>query len=77
MSALEDEIIAKIRLLDKDAQRRVIALVQRELDTPQPFDHAAWWQRARALRETIQAHLGDGEAIDTLALLDEVREDGP
>lgn len=37
MSALEEEIIAKIRLLDKDAQRRVIALVQSELDAPKPF----------------------------------------
>jgi len=32
MSALEDEIIAKIRLLDKDAQRRVIAQIRSELD---------------------------------------------
>jgi hypothetical protein len=77
MSALEEEIIAKIRLLDKDAQRRVIALVQGELDAPEPFDHEAWWRQARALRESIQAHLGEGETIDTLALLDEVREDGP
>lgn len=75
MSALEDEIVAKIRLLDKDAQRRVIALVQSELDAPTAFDHEAWWQQARALRESIQARLGEGETIDTLALLDDVRED--
>ena len=75
MSALEDEIIAKIRLLDKEAQKRVIALVQQELDAPEPFDFEAWSARVDALQAEIRERIGPDGVVGALDLLAELREE--
>lgn len=75
MSALEHEIIEKFQLLDDNAKRRVLDMLSQEAE--QPFDAEAWLQNARALRESIRAGLSEGETIDTLALLDEIRHERP
>jgi hypothetical protein len=74
MSALEDEIVEKFRLLDKDAQRRVLETIQVDFNRAQPFDHADWSARVDALKAEIKARRGD-EGPAALDLLWELREE--
>ncbi len=64
MSTLEREVIDKFRQLDRDAQRRVREMIDREID----FDFDAWWARVEAVR--IKAH---GQSASDL--VNEVREE--
>jgi urease accessory protein UreF len=65
MSALEDEIIVKFRLLDKTAQQRVL---QQLTEQPDPkFD--------RALQAEVRETQGADVCVDVVSLLREVQED--
>ena len=75
MSALEHEIIAKLRLLDREARQRVIALVQTELDAPESFDLETWSAEVDALQARIREQIGPDSVTGALDLLWELREE--
>lgn len=77
MSALEQEIIAKFRLLDKSAQQRVREIIAHEPESavPQAFDFDAWQQQIEALRGDIRSsHGGTFPSIDAVNLLRDLRD---
>lgn len=73
MSALEQEILEKFRLLDKAAQQRVQAEINRE--TERVFDFEAWLTRVRSLQQTMRTQYGADHRVDVVNLLREVREE--
>lgn len=73
MSALEQEIIEKFHRLEPAAQQRVLASLSAETHTA--FDYEAWWSQVRSLQTSLQAHLGVGNTVGALSLLDELREE--
>jgi hypothetical protein len=82
MSALEQEILEKIQLLDRPAKQRVLELVNRELEQQndgsvteeeQPFDMKAWLDRLDALRSEVDADPNNDHTISVLDLLEELR----
>ena len=73
MAAVEQEIIDKFQLLDKDAQQRVLAQLSDQLAAR--FDYADWFRRVDSLQADIRAIQG-GTQIDVVGLLREIREDG-
>ncbi len=72
MAAVEQEIVEKFRLLDKDAQQRVLAQLTDQLAAG--FDYADWFKRVDGLQGEIRAAQGDTR-IDVVGLLREIRED--
>jgi len=73
MSALEQEIVDKFRLLEPDARQRVL---QTLADTARSsFDADAWWVQVEALQADIRARLGESATTGVLSLLDELREE--
>ncbi len=73
MSALEQEILEKFRLLDKAAQQRVQAEINREAE--HTFDFEAWLTRVRSLQQTMRTEYGADHKVDVVSLLREVREE--
>jgi hypothetical protein len=77
MSALEDEIIAKFRLLDHAARERVLKQIEAELSETKPalLSPSEWLKWARQFRAELQAELGADTTVNTLDMLNEVREE--
>jgi hypothetical protein len=72
MVALEQEIVEKFRLLDKDAQQRVRRVLNEH--TPERFDLEGWWKRVEAVQAEIRAVKGN-TPMDVVGMLREIRED--
>lgn len=73
MSAIEQEILEKFRRLDKAAQARVQAEINREAE--RFFDFDAWLKRVQALQESMREEYGADHRVDVTSLLREVREE--
>jgi hypothetical protein len=73
MSALEQEIIEKFRLLEPAAKQRVLDTLT--VNAQSSFDYDEWWARVEALQANIRLRLGKGETVGALSLLDELREE--
>jgi hypothetical protein len=78
MHSLEYELIEKFRLLDKEAQKRVRALIEQETDIQQGgesgFDYDAWFRDVEDLRQEMQTrHGGRLPTIDVVSLLRDIR----
>ena len=78
MHSLEYELIEKFRLLDKEAQKRVRALIEQETDIQQGgesgFDYDAWFRDVEDLRQEMQTrHGGRLPTIDVVSLLSDIR----
>jgi hypothetical protein len=73
MSALEQELIDRIRQLDEASQRRVLAFVL-ELE-PKPFDFEQWMKDAEAFRTRLREQYGENYVVGGLQLLEELREE--
>lgn len=78
MTTLEQEIIDKFHQLDRHAQLRVRALIERETEqdsTGVAFDYAAWNQDVEDIRGQIRAsHGGTFPNIDVVGMLLEIRD---
>lgn len=72
MVALEQEIVEKFRLLDKDAQQRVLRVLKEQ--APERFDHDSWWKRVEAVQAEIRAVKGSAP-MDVVGMLREIREE--
>lgn len=72
MSALEREVIDKFRQLQPDAQRRVLAFIERETAAGEPaaFDYEGWFREVELLRRQVQAGTG---GIDGVGVLRDIR----
>ena len=78
MQSPEYELIEKFRLLDKEAQKRVRALIEQETDIQQGgesgFDYDAWFRDVEDLRQEMQTrHGGRLPTIDVVSLLRDIR----
>lgn len=77
MSALEQEIKAKFRLLDKPAQQRIREFIEQETErntAEQEFDFAAWAHEIEAMRGEIRSAFGGRfPYIDVVGMLREIR----
>ena len=82
MGSLEHEVIEKFRLLDREAQQRVWAMLGQELAASAQqvadvatFDYDAWFRRVKELRQVMQMHHG-GElpAVDVVGILRDIRD---
>lgn len=71
MSVFEEEIVEKFHLLEPLAQQRVLQTLAAELQTT--FDYQEWWAQVDALQRRMKAHIGEGETVGALSLLDELR----
>ena len=76
MSSVEREIIEKFRQLDKDAQQRVRAQIDRAAEeTDQTaFDYDAWFAEIEAAQITLRPD-AYGHIPSTSELVNEVREE--
>ena len=81
MSALEREIIEKFHQLQPAAKQRVLALIEKDLESEfkQPvvpeFDFAAWAASIEAIRQEIRAdNHGKLPAMDVVDMLREIRD---
>lgn len=74
MSALEQEILDKFRLLDKAARSRVQAAINQEAEAG-PFDFASWLKRVQRLQDSMRQEYGADHRVDVVSLLREVREE--
>jgi hypothetical protein len=81
MQSLEYELIEKFRLLDKDAQKRVRALIEQETESysqqggESGFDYDAWFRNVEDLRQEMQTrHGGTLPTIDVVSLLRDIRD---
>lgn len=80
MSALEQEIIEKFRLLDKAARRRVLMQIAQESDsqpfsTVEPMSAEEWLRWSREFRAKLRAKYGVREMVSSADLLNEAREE--
>ncbi|NUQ05389.1 MAG: hypothetical protein HUU31_15990 [Anaerolineae bacterium] len=77
MTALEQEIIDKFHRLDRDARRRIRALIDQEVDTDDTlFDYAVWFRDVESIRQQIRtAHGGVFPVIDVVSILRDIRDD--
>jgi hypothetical protein len=73
VSALEQEIIEKFRLLEPAARQRVLEILT--MNEQLSFDYDAWWAQVETLQASIRSRLGEGETVGALSLLDELREE--
>jgi len=81
MQSQEYELIEKFRLLDKEAKKRVRALIERELESDvqqgdeSRFDYDAWFRHIEELRQAMQTqHGGTLPTIDVVSLLRDIRD---
>jgi hypothetical protein len=85
MSALEQEILEKIHLLDRPAKQRVAEVLNRELEQRnevlhpaeegKPFDMKAWLAKLADLRAEVDADPNNNHTINAIDLLDELRNE--
>lgn len=73
MSALEEELIEKIRKLDDAGKLRVLEFVNQV--EPKEFDFDAWMEEVEEFQAQLRAKYGDDFAIDSVSLLHEAREE--
>lgn len=73
MSAIEQELIDKIRQLDDTQKIRVLEFVQ-EIGKPTPTPED-WFERVEAFQAELRARHGSSFRINVQELLDEVREE--
>ncbi len=79
MSAFESEVIEKFRLLDREAQKRVRDLIEREIDDERQdntssFDYDAWEAEVEAALITLSPD-ASGCMPSASDLVNEVREE--
>lgn len=80
MSALEHEIIEKFQQLDKNAQKRVRALIELETDAVEQsnvinFDYAGWFRDVEALRQRISDNQSSKlSSLDVVGILRDIRD---
>lgn len=79
MSALEQEVIAKFRLLDKEAQQRVRTLIDQETEAAE-FDFEAWMHGLEEIwadmRRHQSGHSPKESAIDILRAIRNGEDEG-
>ena len=76
MSALEQEIMEKIRQLEPDAKQRILQFLQAEEHKQDTPSNAEIWAQIDARREEIRVELADiANTRWTQDLLDELREE--
>ena len=75
MSALEQEILDKIRLLDRPAKQRVAEALSHDLSTT--FDVDAWLADLEDIRAAIAQRTGNPAGVSVLDLLEETRDEEP
>lgn len=82
MSALEQEIVEKFRLLDKAAQQRVLSQIEQDANAQsspftsvEPISAEAWLQWSREFRSKLRAKYGAREVVSSADLLNEAREE--
>ncbi len=74
MNTLEREIIEKFHQLDKNAQKRIRELIEKETDAS-GFDYDSWFHNIEALRQEIRAGHGDNlPAMDGVGILRDIRD---
>lgn len=73
MSALEQEILDKIRLLDRPAKQRVAEFLSQDLSAS--FDIDAWLRDVERIREEIALRTGNPQGVSVMDLLDELRDE--
>ena len=73
MSALEQEIVDKIRLLDRPAKQRVAEFLSQDLSAS--FDIDAWLRDVERIREEIALRTGNPQGVSVMDLLDELRDE--
>ena len=80
MQSQEYELIEKFRLLDKEAKKRVRALIERELESDvqqgdeSRFDYDAWFRDVEELRQQCNSTRGTLPTIDVVSLLRDIRD---
>lgn len=76
MSALEQEVIDKFRLLDNEAQQRVLLQIEQDVSSGslEPMTTEDWLQWAVAFGERIERKYGPNR-ISSVELLHEAREE--
>ena len=81
MQSLEYELIEKFRLLDKEAQKRVRALIEQEVESDSQqgcesdFDYDAWVRDVEDLRQKmLSRHGGTLPLVDVVGLLRDIRD---
>ena len=72
MSALEQELIDRIRKLEENQQRQVLAYIG--AIQPEPFDFDQWLQQVENFQLELAAEYGTSHTFGTLDLLDELRQ---
>ena len=75
MSALEQEIIDKFHLLDKDAQQHILNLLTTEATALKPMTWDEWLAWARDFREKTAAEHGEDFVFNSVDALNEAREE--
>ena len=73
MSALEQEIVDKIRLLDRPAKQRVAEFLSQDLSAS--FDIDAWLRDVERIREEIALRTGNPQGVSVMDLLDALRDE--
>lgn len=73
MSALEQEIVEKFQQLDTSAKQRVLAHLERAMQSS--FNYANWWAEVEALQKELRTRLGEQATIGALSLLNDLREE--
>lgn len=73
MSALEQEILEKLQLLDRPAKQRVLEVLS--LDLSATFDVHAWLADLQEIRNSIAERTGSDKGVSVMDLLDETREE--
>jgi hypothetical protein len=73
MSALEQEILDKLQLLDRPAKQRVLNFLFSELGAD--FDVHTWLADLREIRTAIADRTGSTQGVSVMDLLHETREE--
>ena len=76
MSALEQEVMEKIKLLDKDARQRVRHQLEQDVieETLEPMSTEEWLEWAVAFGKYVEEKYGPNR-ISSVDLLEEAREE--
>lgn len=73
MSALEQEILNKIQLLDRPAKQRVFDLLAHDLSGQ--FDVRAWQAELQSIRDAIAERTGNAQGVSVMDLLGALRDE--
>lgn len=79
MSTLEHEVIEKFRLLDRDAKKRVLEVIEQEVDAEEQefgssFNFDAWLAQVEISQITLKPD-ANGHVPSASELVNEVREE--